>query len=435
MSSDFNGMELTRKAVDAMKAAGADKAQAGMSRGEQSELNVDAGRMSLYRTTVNVSLSLTAHSGGRKGSISINRYDDASIRQAAGDALAMARSSEPDPANDISPGRPLECFESGQARPDDAAMYDRLREFIDWARSTYPRTKLEQCVLDFSRGESFYTNSNGAEFEDRSGMYSFFAMFTSKNGTDTSSFNYSGAAHRGLERPLKDWGTIDLLMRQSAEQTKVSPVAGSFSGDVLLTPDCLGDFVSYLDGVYLGDYAMITGNSPWKGSLGKAVVSPLVTVRSEPNGPAIEAGYSFTGDGFRAENCPIVQKGVLRNFTLGLYGSNKTGKPRCPSGGGAIVIEPGNESLADMIRDVKRGILLARFSGGSPSDNGDFSGVAKNSYLIEKGKIVRPVGETMIAGNVAALFKAVRAVSRESVDYGSAILPYMLAAGVSVSGK
>ena len=98
-------------------------------------------------------------------------------------------------------------------------------------------------------------------------------------------------------------------------------------------------------------------------------------------------------------------------------------------------MEPGDESLDAMIHDVKRGILLARFSGGSPSDNGDFSGVAKNSYLIEKGKIVRPVGETMIAGNVAALFKAVRAVSRESVDYGSAILPYMLAAGVSVSGK
>jgi len=88
-----------------------------------------------------------------------------------------------------------------------------------------------------------------------------------------------------------------------------------------------------------------------------------------------------------------------------------------------------------MVRDVKKGVLMARFSGGSPSDNGDFSGVAKNSYLIEDGRIVRPVGETMVAGNVAALFKAVRAVSRERVDYGSAILPYMLAGGVSVSGK
>jgi len=433
--ADFNGIEATRKAVEAMRAAGADKAQASLSRGEQSELNVDAGRMSLYRTTVNVSIGLTAHVGGRKGSISVNRFDDASIRAAAAAAIAMARSSEPDPANDVSPARPLESFRAGAAEPDSAAMYDRLREFIDYARSAYPTTRLEQCVLDFGRGESFYSNSNGAEFEERSGIYSFFAMFTSKDGTDASSFNYSGAAHRDLRKPLKDWGTIDALMRQSAGQTRVSSVDGSFEGDVILTPDCLGDFIGYVDSVYLGDYPLITGNSPWKDLLGKPVVSPLVSIRSEPNGPAIEAGYAYTGDGFRAENCPIIEAGTLRNFTLGLYGSNKAGKPRCPSGGGAIVVDPGDASLDDMVRDVKKGVLMARFSGGSPSDNGDFSGVAKNSYLIEDGRIVRPVGETMVAGNVAALFKAVRAVSRERVDYGSAILPYMLAGGVSVSGK
>jgi len=169
--------------------------------------------------------------------------------------------------------------------------------------------------------------------------------------------------------------------------------------------------------------------------MGKAVVSPLLTVRSEPDGTTVEVGYSYTGDGFRAENCPIIERGSLRNFTLGLYGSNKTGKPRCPSGGGAIVVEAGETPLADMIRDVKKGLLLARFSGGSPSDNGDFSGVAKNSYLVENGRITRPVGETMIAGNVAKLFQSVRAVSKERVDYGSGVLPWVLSGNIGISGK
>lgn len=433
--SEFNGIDITRKAVEALKSAGADKAQAALSRGEQSELNVDAGRMSLYRSTANVSVGMTAIADGRKGSVSLNRFDDDSIRTAAADALSLARSSEPDPANDISPARPLERFSKGDSEPDSAAMYDRLREFIDYSKSHYPTTRLEQCVLNFGRGQSCYTNSNGAEFEEHSGVYSFFAMFTSKEGEDASSFNYSGATQRSLSKALKDWGSIDLLMRQSTEQIRVSPVKGSFTGDVILTPDCLGDFIAYLDGVYLGDYSLITGNSPWKGKLGQAVISPLVTIHSNPNGPDIEAGYSFTGDGFRAENCALVEKGVLRNFTLGLYGSNKTGKPRCPSGGGAIIVEPGQSPLNDMIKDVKRGLIVARFSGGSPSDNGDFSGVAKNSYLIEDGRVVRPVGETMIAGNVGALFGAVRAVSQERVDYGSAILPYLLAGGMSISGS
>lgn len=431
----FDGMRVVGMAVEALKAAGADKAQAGLSRGEKSELNVDAGRMSLYRTTVNVSIGLTALVGGRKGSVSVNRYDEASIREAAAEAVASARSSRPDPANDISPRSPLRRFESGAAEPDSPAMYDRLREFMDWSGSTLPKTRLEQCVLDFTRGESYYANSNGAEFEEKSGLYGFFAMFTSKDGTDASSFNYSGAAHRALAKPLKDWGRVEGLMRESAEQTRVSSVDGSFVGDLVLAPDSLGDFLGFVDGVYLSDYALITGNSPWKDSMGARVASPLLTVRSEPEGPAVEAGYSYTGDGFKAENCLILERGELRNFTLGLYGSNKTGKPRCPSGGGAIVVDAGATPLADMIRDVEKGVLLARFSGGSPSDNGDFSGVAKNSYLIEGGKVARPIGETMIAGNLASLVSEARAVSAERVDYGSSILPWLLAGGVTISGK
>jgi PmbA protein len=148
----------------------------------------------------------------------------------------------------------------------------------------------------------------------------------------------------------------------------------------------------------------------------------------------VEAGYSFTNDGFRAENCSLIEKGMLKNFTLGLYGSNKSKKPRCPSGGGAVTVQNGTTALDDMVADVKKGILLGRFSGGSPSDNGDFSGVAKNSYLIENGKIGRPVGETMIAGNVGTLLKDIRAISKEEINYGSGIMPWILSGGITISG-
>jgi len=146
-------------------------------------------------------------------------------------------------------------------------------------------------------------------------------------------------------------------------------------------------------------------------------------------------GYGYTGDGFRAENCVLVDKGVLRSFTLGRYAAKKTGMDRCVSGGGAISVDAGGKSFGDMVKSVKKGLLLARFSGGSPSENGDFSGVAKNSYLIEDGRIVRPVSETMVAGNLAELFSSISAVSRERVNYGSACLPWVVAGGVTVSGK
>ena len=54
--------------------------------------------------------------------------------------------------------------------------------------------------------------------------------------------------------------------------------------------------------------------------------------------------------------------------------------------------------LDDMVADVEKGVLITRFSGGRPSDNGDFSGVAKNSYYIEDGEVKFPLSETMVSG-------------------------------------
>lgn len=434
-TATFNGMDIARSALRELKKAGADKAVVSLSRGEQNELNVDAGELSLYRSTVNLSLSLTALCNNRKGSASLNRYDPRSIAAAAQQAVAMAQASEPDPANDISPQRQLEIFDSGPTEPEADLMYERLTEFVDHAKTRYPSIKLEQCILDFSRGQSFFANSNGAEFQENSGIYGFSAMFTAKEGSDASSFNYSGAAHKRLDKALKDWGSVNELMAQACEQLRLRPVEGSFTGDIVLTPDSLGDFLGMMDGVYLGSYAMVSGSSPWKDKLGSTVISPLITIRSEPVGSAIDAGYSYTGDGFRAENCVIIDKGMLKYFTLGLYASNKTGKSRCPSGGGAISMDGGTQSRADIIKGVKKGILLGRFSGGNPSDNGDFSGVAKNSYLIENGQIVRPVSETMLAGNLATLFESVSAVSKERVDFGSSILPWIRTGGIHISGS
>jgi PmbA protein len=73
-------------------------------------------------------------------------------------------------------------------------------------------------------------------------------------------------------------------------------------------------------------------------------------------------------------------------------------------------------------------------SAGNPSENGDFSGVAKNSYLIEDGQIRMPVSETMIAGNIAQTLIDISAISKEFVDFGTALMPWVKTSGVTISG-
>ncbi|MCU0727813.1 MAG: metallopeptidase TldD-related protein, partial [Planctomycetes bacterium] len=359
---------LLSAALETMRRAGADKASGTLSLSSKSELNVDAGRMSLLRTTESCRLGLTALVQNRKGSIGTNRLDGDSVAAAALEAVDLARSSPPDPANEIAPASPPMTLEYGDREPDLSAMYDRLLQFLAWSASTHPTVKLEQCILDFTGGTWRYANTNGVDLRDRTGLYRFTAMFTAKEGTKTSSFNYSGGASRGLDRPLFDWGSVATLMRQSGEQLDVGAVGGSFTGQVLITPDCLGDFVSLLDWVYLSDSSLIKGSSPFRESLNQPVASPLFTLRSAPR--SVEAECFYTPDGFAAEDSAYIDKGVLEGYSLSLYGSRKTGRPKAPNSGDCWVVDAGETPLDDIVRTIDRGILLCRFSGGMPTETG-----------------------------------------------------------------
>ena len=94
-----------------------------------------------------------------------------------------------------------------------------------------------------------------------------------------------------------------------------------------------------------------------------------------------------------------------------------------------------NKSINEIIAGIDKGIYVMRFSGGQPAPSGEFSGVAKNSFLIENGRITRPLTETMISGNVADMLNNVAGISSEASVDGSSILPYVAFGGVTISGK
>ncbi|MCR4903415.1 MAG: hypothetical protein K6A23_11205 [Butyrivibrio sp.] len=78
---------------------------------------------------------------------------------------------------------------------------------------------------------------------------------------------------------------------------------------------------------------------------------------------------------------------------------------------------------------------MGLFSGGEPGTNGEFSGVAKNSFLIENGKITKALTETMINGNLGKMFENIREVSKEQICFGFGVIPYIAFDGIIISGK
>ena len=426
---------IADKALAALKDNGADKAQCAVRFTETHEFNVDGGKFSLFRTLFDNSLSLTAVKDDKKGSVGINRLDDDSIAAAAVNCLAIADSGAADPAWVFAEKSENGFFTAGAPEADLDLLFDRTEELMRQIGEQFPLILMEQMIVTHKKRHSVFKNSLGVEYETLSGNYEISLMFSAHEGEKSSSFFGSGVITDRLDVPFMELGTIREDLENVSKQLDTQPLEGKFTGVAVFPPSSLGTFIGSALGNFASDGTLLDGTSPWKDSLGKVVADPAITISAAPLDERIVCGERFTGEGFRSENYDIIRDGVLESFMLSGYVANKTGLPRAKNSSYAIVMKPGETPYADIIAGIERGILVGRFSGGEPGTSGDFSGVAKNSFLIENGKITCALSETMISGNLGDLLKNVVAISSEVVCDGATVLPYAAFGGVTVSGK
>ncbi len=421
--------------LNEMKKQGAEKAACEIIDSKKDELNIERNDISLFRTVYDAKVRLSAILGNRKGSTSINKLERASIDQAIKQVIELAQSSEPDEANDIAEKQPSKTFQTGPLEKDTDGMYSQLADFLKYCKSTYPTLMLNEGATDYTRQDRYFANSNGVFFTHEHGAYHFSTLFTSKENQHSSSFNHCSLAMKEVATPLIKQGSLDTILEQNTRQVQTIPVMDNFMGDVIITPECLGAFLSFITYRSLGDHGLITGSSIFKDKLEKQITDPALTVYANPTSDQLVEGYQYTSDGYAAKDMTVIDNGVLKTFLLTLYGARKTGRERSMNLGDGFVVEAGNQPYESMIREIKRGILLCRFSGGAPNDNGDFSGIAKNSFMIEDGTITKPISETMISGNIVQMFNHIKGISTERVNDGYCLFPWIHVDGVTISGK
>ena len=424
--------EVLSYALDKLCSKGIDKAHGSISESEKKELNIEAGKISLLRTTFQNSIFLEGLKNSKQGSISINKISKNEVDKSIEKLLILIESSQVDEANDIAEKQDKESFIRGELSPNLNNMYDKLNSFNNYVKSNHKNIILEAGILDHVSSNAYVMNTNGVDFNINKGEYGFSPMFTAKKGYLTSSFNYTSFSSLNLNDEIKNRGYVTELMNQSYQQLYSKKLQNKFVGQVIVTPHCLSDFLSFIEGS-ISDGALISGTSIYKDKIGKKIANSKFTLSSSPINSDVSCGYFLTSDGYKAKNVNIIENGLLNTHLLSLYGSNKTGGKRISNDGGAHQIKTSTNDLKNMIKDVDKGIILCRFSGGSPSDNGDFSGVAKNSFYIENGEIKFPITETMISGNIAKMFMNIIDISNDNIDFGYNILPWISFDGITIS--
>ncbi|MCQ2423921.1 MAG: TldD/PmbA family protein [Clostridia bacterium] len=427
--------DTARRVLAALREAGADEASCSVTETETREFNVDGGKGSLFRGLFDTPLRMTVFKDRRRGTVGLNKTDDESIRQAVEDCMAAAAAAEPDEAWGLAETGDERTFLEGAPEPELDRFFDRTSELMDDIKARYPKILVEQMITEHKSYRQTYVNTSGAEYTTVGGEYGVSVMFSGHDGDKSSSFNSAGAVFASLDKKLIDLGSIDADLAATEKQIDTLPMEGKFVGTVVLTPGCLGECMDSLLGSFTGDSAILDGSSIWKDKLGEKVADERITVRFDPFDERIVCGERFTGEGYLSEPCDVIKDGVLERFMLSRFVSKKTGFDRLPNGGSAMVIPAGDKTLDELIAGVERGILVGRFSGGAPSNAGDFSGVAKNSFLIENGKISSALSETMISGNLAELLRSLVGFSKETVADGASVLPWGVFTGVTISGK
>jgi len=420
--------------VELLKKEGADDAQCSVAEGRTEEFNVDAGEFSLIRSVFSSSIGMKVIKDKKKGTAAINSIDKVDIAEAAKECVQAAVNGAEDEAVCIAEKETNMDFTDGALTPDKEKFFDSIIKFTEDVKKEFPQIMLEQLIANYSYGRHVLANSNGVMFSEEDGSYSISVMYSAHEGENTTSFNYFDVETLDPGADIMELGMTRVMFERAVEELKAKPFEGKFVGTAVLSPMCLTELISVITGSFCGDFALIEGTSPWKNSLGEKVASDGFTLSVIPNDDRIICGEKITAEGYKSENYDIIENGVLKSFCLTQYGANRTGLKRSPSTSGSVEVKAGEKSLDEIISGIDRGILVCRFSGGEPASNGDFSGVAKNSFLIENGKISYPLTETMISGNFADMVKRVEGISSETLQDGGCVLPYAAFGNVTVSG-
>jgi len=223
--------------------------------------------------------------------------------------------------------------------------------------------------------------------------------------------------------------------REAARQALVNlDAADAPAGtmDVVLGPGWPGILLHEAVGHGLeGDFNR-KGTSAFSGRIGERVASPLCTVVDDGTIPGRRGSLNVDDEGTPTQRNVLIENGILRGYLQDRL--NARLMKMAPTGSGRresyahhpmprmtnTFMLAGPHAPEEILRAVKRGLYAVAFGGGQVDiTNGKFVFSASEAYLIEDGRLTRPVkGATLIGNGPDALTRISMVGSDLSLDEG-----------------
>ena len=374
------------------------------------------------------------------------------VRVISGERTGYAYSDDLDPDKIRKAARVAACIASGPAKADKIGLHEGSRRNLYPVITAPTETGLQERVELVKRADRaaraydsrvfqvtatyadnlrhvLVANSDGVLNFDRQPLARLNVSVLARQGDGPPQSGYDGGGGRVELSHFRDVKTPEQFAREAARQAivqleAVDAPAGEMT--VVLGPGWPGVMLHEAVGHGLEADFNRKKTSAFTDRIGQLVASPLCTVVDDGTINNRRGSLNVDDEGNTTQRNVLIEKGVLRGYlqdelSSRIMGSAPTGSGRresyehipMPRMTNTFMLA-GESDPQDIIRSVPKGLYCANFGGGQVDiTSGNFVFSASESYLIEGGKITRPVRNATLIGNGPEAMKYVSMVGHD----------------------
>ncbi|MDY6795528.1 MAG: TldD/PmbA family protein [Actinomycetota bacterium] len=175
--------------------------------------------------------------------------------------------------------------------------------------------------------------------------------------------------------------------------------------------------------------AVYKNASVFAGKIGEKVASPLFNAYDDATLPHRWGSFGYDDEGTRAARTPLIEGGILRNFTNDRKRSMRDGEPATGNGRRQsyrfvpvprmtnTYISEGKAKAEEIIGDTNTGLYCKKLGGGEVNPvTGDFIFAVTEGYMIRKGEVAEAVKGATLIGNGPRVLLNIDAVA-DDLDF------------------
>jgi TldD protein len=374
------------------------------------------------------------------------------VRVISGERTGYAYSDDLSPEKVMKAARVAACIASGPAKvekfdlnegikhnlypvitsPTETAFAERVdlvKRADKFARAADPRIFQVQAVYADNLRMVMVATSDGVLTVDRQPLARMSVSALARKEGGTPQRGHAGGGGRvELDFFLKE-KTPEYFAETAAREAivmldAVEAPAGEMT--VVLGPGWPGILLHEAVGHGLEADFNRKGVSAFSNRIGQQVASPLCTVIDDGTIGSRRGSLNVDDEGHPTQRNVLIENGVLRGYlqdrlSSALMRSDSTGSGRRESY--AHVPMPrmtntfmlaGESDPEEIVKSVPKGLYCSNFGGGQVDiTNGNFVFSASESYLIEDGKLTRPLKNATLIGNGPEALKYVSMVGND----------------------